>query len=357
MKIYPFPISGLLCHLLFYLSLSVNASEQQVDIQTINTIPYIKVINRTGKLGFKRTLNLSFKTAGYLAKINIDEGDSFVKGQVLAELDTFELITEKNSTYARLLQAKNDVSRIKSLRERNLGSRQELDNAQTLVETTRAAHKLAQYNLDKSQITAPFDGVVITRFSDLAELQNPSQVVLHVAAMNDNLVLRVALTSEEVSMLQLNQQAQVEFSHGLMTGTVSKVALMSDVISQLYTIEVLLAGIKSNELVVGQFANAIINIDSNRYVYRLPIAALNSVNEQGRALITLQLSDKKSYQKKAFTIEKLSNDFIYLSTHQNALPLIVVTQGWQNIERQSLEKSNVSQSIGDKNMPIKELKK
>jgi len=357
MKKYPFPICGLLCHLFFYLSSSANASEQLVDIQTISPVPYIKVVNRTGKLGFKRTLNLSFKTVGYLASINIDEGDSFVKGQVLAELDTFELVTEKNSTYARLLQAKNDVSRIKTLREKNLSSLQELDNAQTLVETTRAAHKLAQYNLEKSQMIAPFNGVVISRFSELAELHNPSQVVLQVAAMEENLVLRVALTSEEVSTLKRNQQAQIDFSQGTITGTVSKIALLSDTTSQLYTIEILLAGIKSNEVVVGQFANAVIKIDSNRYVYRLPMAALNSVNEQGRALITLQLSDKKSYQQKAFNIEELSNDFIYLSTQQSALPLKIVTQGWQKLAHHNLKKSKLNTSSGDKSQPITELEK
>ena len=334
MKILNSSFSILFCLLFIYLSFSVNVLAQQVDVKVISPEKLVKVVNRTGKLEFKRTLNLSFKTAGYLAKLNIDEGDSFVKGQVLAELDTFELIAEKNASYARLLQAKNDVTRVKALLAKKLSSRQALDNAKTLVETTRASHKLTQYNLEKAQLIAPFDGVVLTRLSELAELQNPNQAALQIAAINNNLVVRVELTAEEVGLVKYNQDVQMSFSIGRITGKVSKVPVLNNPLSQLYTIEVLLTDVNINEVTIGQVVKVNINIASNSYVYRLPIAALNGVNEQGQALITLKSnkkSNKGNYQQQAFIIDKLSNNFIYLSSTPSALPLNVVVQGWQQL--------------------------
>jgi len=335
-------ICHLLCALFFFLPLNA-ALAQSIDIKTISAEPFSKVIKRTGKLEFKRTLSLSFKTTGYLAKINVDESDSFVKGKILAELDTFELVTEKNSSYARLLQAKKDVTRIKTLLDKNLSSRQALDNAKTLVETTRASHKLAQYNLEKSQLIAPFDGVVLNRLSELAELQNPNKAALQVVAKNNNLVVRVALTSKEVALLNLNQSVQVSFSQGVLspevtTGIVSKIPVFNDLASQLYTIEVFLAEVNVKEVTVGQLVKVTFNLEHNSYVYRIPIAALNSIDEQGKLLITLQLTTKdneKYYQQQVFVIEQLDNDYIYLSTEQNALPLTVVIQGWQSLKKAS----------------------
>jgi RND family efflux transporter MFP subunit len=317
--------------LFIFFLLNVNAFAQQATIKIISPEPFIKEIHRTGKLGFKRTLDLSFKSSGYLANINVDEGDFFFKGQVLAELDIFELTAAKNSNYARLLQAKNDVSRIKALLKKKLSSRQALDNAIMLVETTRANFKLAQYNLEKSQLIAPYDGVVLTRFSEVAELQTPNKEALQIAAMNNNVVVRVALTAKEVALIKHNQAVEVNFSGNIVMGTISKIPLQSNPVSQLYPIEIFLADIDINEVTVGQVVKVNMSIDSNRYVYRLPIAALNTVNEKGEALITLQLNDKKRYQQKAFTIEQLSNNFIYLSTEQSALPLTVLMQGWQQL--------------------------
>ncbi|MCP4323177.1 MAG: biotin/lipoyl-binding protein, partial [Alteromonadales bacterium] len=64
-----------------------SVSAQTVETKTIQAEALVKEINRTGKLTFDRTLNLSFKTSGFLAELTVDEGDIFTKGQVLATLD------------------------------------------------------------------------------------------------------------------------------------------------------------------------------------------------------------------------------------------------------------------------------
>jgi len=130
--------------LFFYLFVGYigQANGQNYELSTISVEPYTNKIQRTGKLAFKRTLNLSFKSTGYLTALSVDEGDYFTKGQILARLDISELIEDKNAKYAQLLQAKRDVNRITKLIKNNLSSEQQLDNAKTLVETTRAAYKL-----------------------------------------------------------------------------------------------------------------------------------------------------------------------------------------------------------------------
>jgi len=325
----------LLCLFFANILFATSIYAQQFENKTIKAEPMVKEISRTGKLDFKRTLNLSFKTSGYLEKLNIDEGESFVKGQLLAQLDSEELTAEKNASYARLLQAKREVRRIKTLLSKNLSSQQALDDASTLVETTRASHKIAQYNLDKSQLFAPYNGVVLTRFTELGELQSPNQTVLKIAAIENNLVVRVALTAAEVNLVKLQQKVDVNLAtFGLVNGTVSKVPAIADQQSHLFTIEVLLDNLRVNQVVVGQLAHVFIDALTETITYQLPLEALNSVDNQGRALIMVLDADStvaESYHQQAFSITQLSNEYIYLSAQPSSLPLTIVTRGWQHL--------------------------
>ena len=70
---------------------------QSYDTEIISAELYNDTIQRTGKLDYKRTLALSFKSTGYLDLLTVDEGDQFTKGQLLASLDITELKQQKNS--------------------------------------------------------------------------------------------------------------------------------------------------------------------------------------------------------------------------------------------------------------------
>ncbi|WP_343817361.1 efflux RND transporter periplasmic adaptor subunit [Colwellia asteriadis] len=335
----------LTCSLLIYCFFSNISHAQSYKVNAIKAEPFIYEINRTGKLAFKRTLNLSFKTSGFLEELNVDEGDRFSAGQILAELDAFELIAEKNSTYASLLQAKQNVQRTELLLAKKLSSQQALDNAKTAVETTRARYKVAQYNLTKAQLIAPFNGVVLRRFTELGELQNPSQTALQLAALTDNLVARVTVTTNEIGMVTLNQKVNVNLTpYGKVTGFISKIPVIADQSSQLFTLEVLLPDIDATKVAVGQFVDVMINTKSEYYTYRLPIAALNSIDDEGNALITLINNDNQNesspnHYTQAFKIIKLSNDYIYLAAQAGSLPLFVVTNGWQKLLNDSATES------------------
>ena len=194
---------------------------------------------------------------------------------------------------------------------------------------------MAAYNLSKAQLLAPFNGVVLTRFTELGELQSPNQSALKIAAVENNLVLRVSLTAEEVRLIKLDQTVDINLpQYGIIEGRVSKVPAIADQQSHLFTIEVLLSGLSINQVVVGQLAQILTDIATNTLAYRLPIAALNSVDSQGKALIMVldvNSSEADRYKQQAFVIQQLSNEFIYLSAPKDALPLTIVSYGWQRL--------------------------
>lgn len=319
---------------LFFVSKAVSATKPSYQVEEIVVEPFSQSIERSGKLAFKRTLTLSFKSSGYLTKLAVDEGDSFAKEQLLASLETHELIQEKNAAYAELLQAKRNVTRIKKLLQKNVSSEQELEQAETAVETTRARYRVAFYNLNKAQIVAPFDGVVLARSTELGEFQTPGQEVLTVAAAKNNWVVKVALTSNEIGTVKLGQNVIVRLPNiGDVRGEINRIPAIANTDGGLFAIDVLLPEIDlSSGVVAGQLAQVVINSTSSEYVYRLPIEALVSVNEQGQAVIATKKVGEKALTHQTFEIFKLDNRYVYLQANQYDPQLTIITHGWQHLK-------------------------
>jgi len=313
-------------------SATFSVLSQSYDLEQVIVEPYADTIKRTGKLDFKRTLNLSFKSNGYLTKLSVDEGQYFEKGQLLASLDTTELLQNKNSTYAQLLQAKREVNREKKLLEQGLSSEQALDVALTQVETTRSVYQVAFYNLEKAQVYAPFSGVVLNRYTELGELQSPGREILKVAALEKNWVVKVALTGNEVSQVRLGQKVNVTLQAlGGVVGEVSKIPAIANAGGNMFIIEVLLPNLTlKSGIVAGQIAEITIDFTSDNFVYRLPISALISVDDNGQAVVIAKNQQDLTYQN--YDIYRLDNQFVYLFASIDDQPLQIVTNGWQHIK-------------------------
>jgi len=325
--------------LIFSLSFVAQAEpNESYQVSKVNVEPFIQVIKRTGKVNFRHTVNLSFKTTGFLNELTVDEGDTFEAKQLLAALDTAELKADKGATYARLLQAKRNIKRIKALLTKKLSSQRELDDALTEMETTRSAYRVAVYNLDKAQMFAPFSGVVVQRNTILGELQSPGKAAIEVAALQHNLVVSVALTSEEIGFVKLKQKVQVHITGlGFIEGVISKIPARSNSQNHLFTIEVLLPETTLiRPLVVGQLAQIILYAQSHDYVYRLPLGALNAVNDQGDAIVVLESNGKPI--EEIYPVYKIDNKYIYLKAKQSDSPITVITQGWNKLTLTPAEK-------------------
>lgn len=320
--------------LLLLMVFSANALSQNYETTKVVVEPFSDTIQRTGKLAFKNTVLLTFKANGYLTKLSVDEGDAFKKGQILASLDTTELLADKNAKFAQLLQAKRELKRSKELLRKKLSSQQELDLAETKLETSRSSYQVAFYNLQKAEIKAPFDGVVLSRHTDLGELQSPGKEVLRVATLAKNWVVKVALTGAEINQVKLNQVVDVAISgKGRLKGQVVKIPAIANTQSNLFLIDVLIPELDlSSGVIAGQLADVNIHFSSDDFVYRLPIDALISVNDDGKAIVLAEGEGGVGFEHRFFDIHKIDNHFVYLVASAQETTLQVVVRGWQHIQ-------------------------
>lgn len=117
---------------------------------------------------------LAFELSGKISELSLSVGQSVKVGDVLAQLETTSLNLDVESAVAGLEQAKasnvnaeKDFSRKSELQKEGVVSKAELDQSRANVEASRsqlvqAQSKLesAQTNLGKTQILAPYDGII-----------------------------------------------------------------------------------------------------------------------------------------------------------------------------------------------------
>jgi RND family efflux transporter MFP subunit len=189
-----------------------------------------EALEATGALRWRRETILSFRVAGVIRKLQVDEGDVVKKGQRLAEIDPTAIEARLAQARADVARANRDAERLEGLVERGSVSRQQAEAQRTAAADAQAVLRGAEYDSRSAVLTAPAGGVVLTRTAQTGETVAPGQPVLTLADTTSSLVLRAALPDKDVTGLRLGQPAQVRVDvlpNELLEGRVSRLGQLA----------------------------------------------------------------------------------------------------------------------------------
>ena len=170
----------------------------------------------TGTIQAADAVSISFEVTGVVSKMHVDLGQSFEKGDVLAELDKtlYKMAVQQNKSAlgeatAALLDIKQTFERNQKLREQGLVSQAVLDSAlasfdiaKQRVEVAESTLNIAKENLSDTTLVAPYSGRVSERFVEPSQQVSPGAPVLSIqgnallevnAAIPEGLIGKVAL--------------------------------------------------------------------------------------------------------------------------------------------------------------------
>lgn len=134
-------------------------------------------ITATGTIEPVTSVTVGTQVSGIVAHLYVDYNSIVRKGQVIAELDKTNLISELNTAKANLNSVQSSLNyqsanfnRYKTLYEKGLVSADDFENARLAyqqanqqVTQARETVKRAQTNLGYATITSPIDGVVLSK--------------------------------------------------------------------------------------------------------------------------------------------------------------------------------------------------
>jgi len=134
-------------------------------------------ITATGTIEPVTSVEVGTQVSGIIDKIYVDYNSVVKRGQVIAELDKTNLVSQLNTANSNLQSAKSDLDyqalnykRIKALHDKGLVSDNEYDTANLQYRQAKATYATrqeavttAKTNLGYATITSPIDGVILSR--------------------------------------------------------------------------------------------------------------------------------------------------------------------------------------------------
>ena len=162
-----------------YNLLSGGKKEEKVSFDTakVETGNIQTSITATGTIEPVTSVTVGTQVSGIVSHLYVDYNSVVKKGQVIAELDRTNLISELNAQKASLASAQSSLNyqqsnfeRYKTLFEKGLVSADEFESARLQYEQSkqqvaqsRESVQRAQTNLGYATITSPIDGVVLSK--------------------------------------------------------------------------------------------------------------------------------------------------------------------------------------------------
>lgn len=159
--------------------LSGGKKEEQINFkqEKVATHTLQNSITATGTIEAVTSVTVGTQVSGIVNKLYVDYNSVVKKGQVIAELDKTNLISELNTAKANLASTESNLSyqsanmkRYQTLYKKGLVSADEYENAllayrqaKEQVATSRENVQKAQTNLGYATITSPIDGTVISK--------------------------------------------------------------------------------------------------------------------------------------------------------------------------------------------------
>ena len=150
----------------------INFKEEKVALKTLQNS-----VTATGTIEAVTSVTVGTQVSGIVNKLYVDYNSQVKKGQVIAELDKTNLLSELNTAKANLASAQSSLNyqaanmeRYKTLYKKGLVSANEYENAlltyrqaKEQVASSKENVQRAQTNLGYATITSPIDGTVISK--------------------------------------------------------------------------------------------------------------------------------------------------------------------------------------------------
>jgi membrane fusion protein, multidrug efflux system len=282
------------------------------------TLPDAKVLNATldlpGRLEAWQRAPIYARVSGYLKSWSADIGTRVKAGDVIAEIEAPDLDQQ-------LLQARADLAsqqasaklseatltRRKSLIASNFVSMQEIDERTADLSNKKAAVNSGQANVERlealagyKKITAPFDGVVTARDTDVGALINAgggTGPAMFVVSDISRLRVYVNVPQSYVPAIRIGAKAIIsmpEYPNRTFAATVEASSQSVDVASGTTRMQLGLDNAQG-ELMPGGYANVQLSLQRDQVPLHIPASAL-IFNQSGLRVATVGPDDRVQFK-------------------------------------------------------------
>ena len=277
--------------------LSGNKKKEEVTFETVAAAPATisNSITATGTIEPVTEVTVGTQVSGIVSKLYVDYNSIVKKGQVIAELDKTNLISQLNTAKANLQSAESNLryqtanyKRYKALYDKGLVSADEFETAQLSYKqakeqatSSKEEVNRAETNLGYATITSPIDGVVLSKAVEEGQTVAASFSTPELFTIAQDLTdMRVVADVDEADIGNVKEGNRVTFTvdafpDDTFQGTVTQVRQEATTTNNVVTYEVVISAPNADlKLKPGLTANVTIYTAEINGVLCVPSKAL-----------------------------------------------------------------------------------
>lgn len=250
-----------------------------VSVRTQEAKPVEQFIVAQGQAEPNRTVTIRAETKGQISEILADEGASVAAGDVIVRLEANDRKAMLLRAEARVREQQSAFEASESLGKKGYQTQRQADQIFSSLQTAKAELEEARIELERIEIKAPFEGVVLSSPMELGAYVDVNGEVATIVD-NDPLVVSVRIPQQDVSALKLGQPANVTFATGQQRdGKIRYIAARADEDTRTFRVEVELPN-PNGEIPSGISAEAKVPTGSVMAHFVSPAAL--SLNDEGK---------------------------------------------------------------------------
>lgn len=181
-----------------------------VEVAPVKRVNMPAEVSAVGTLRSENAVILRPEITGRISQIAFTEGQPVRRGQVLLKLDDSVVKAQLQQAQANLGLANSQYRRSEALTRQGFISQQARDESLSQLKVQQAAVALAQAQLDKTSILAPFDGVIGLRKVSVGDYVSPGTDIAPLESI-DPLQVDFRVPEGYVSQLVAGQSLTVRF--------------------------------------------------------------------------------------------------------------------------------------------------
>ncbi len=319
--------------------LSGGKKKEEVNFKTekVAKVNILNSVTATGSIEPVNEVTVGTQVSGIVSKIYVDYNSVVKKGQVIAELDKSNLMSQLNSAKSQLSQAqaslrsaqsdldyqKANFNRYKTLYQKGLISANDYESArlsyQTSVQTVASRKdqvvaaqeevSRAQTNLSYATITSPIDGIVVSKSVEEGQTVNANMSTPDLFTIAQDLTnMQVVADVDEADIGDVKKGERVTFTvdaypNDTFEGTVTQVRLEATTTNNVVTYEVVISAPNADlKLKPGLTASVVIYTQESNGVLSVPSKALRYTPAK-ETVGGRKIQDVSNAKNKVWTLE------------------------------------------------------
>lgn len=305
--------------------LSGGKKEEKITFDTAAVAPanIMNSITATGTIEPVTSVTVGTQVSGIVSKLFVDYNSVVKKGQVIAEFDKTNLMSQLNTAKTQLATAQSQLNyqtanykRYKTLFEKGLVAADDFDNAKLSytqakeqVASAKEEVQRAQTNLGYATITSPIDGVVLSKSVEEGQTVAASFSTPELFTIAQDLTnMQVVADVDEADIGDVKEGERVTFTvdaypDDTFKGEVKQVRQEATTTNNVVTYEVVISAPNADlKLKPGLTANVTIYTAERKGVLSVPSKALR-FTPQKETVGKMKIVDVANAKNKVWTIE------------------------------------------------------